>query len=213
MKITKLAHACLILEEQGKKLVIDPGTFLQIKFNDLTDVAGIVVTHVHADHLDEGRIEEIMANNPEAQIFSTQEVADQLKDKKVNVVTGSSNATVGPFNLEFFGGQHAVIHNSFPTNQNVGVLVNKNLYYPGDSFTVPSGIGVNVLAIPTSAPWLKIGESIDFLTAVKPKRVFPTHNGLNSEIAEGMIDGMLGGVAKSQGSDYHYLAIDDSIEV
>ena len=213
MKITKYEHACLVLEEQGKKLVIDPGSFVQTKLNSLKDVVGIVITHVHGDHLDKDHIKEIFDNNPDIPIFATQEVADEIKDFKVTVVTGGDTGDCGPFKLRFFGGQHAIIHSSLPTNQNVGVLVNDSFYYPGDSFTIPDGAKVQTLAIPTSAPWLKMGEVIDFLLAIKPSKVFPTHNGLNSELAEGMFDSRLGTIAKDQNADYHYLAIGDSIEV
>jgi probable F420-dependent oxidoreductase len=75
--------------------------------------------------------------------------------------------TVGDFTLRFFGGTHAVIHSSIPTIENVGVLVNEELYYPGDSYAVPEGIEVDTLAAPLGAPWLKIGEAMDYVLAVK----------------------------------------------
>ena len=34
-------------------------------------------------------------------------------------------------------GEHAVIHSSIPVIDNVGVLVNDTVYYPGDSLFVP----------------------------------------------------------------------------
>ena len=58
---------------------------------------------------------------------------------------------------------------------NVGVLINEMLYYPGDSYTVPDGVAVDTLAAPVGAPWLKIGEAMDFVLAVAPKRAFATH--------------------------------------
>ncbi len=90
------------------------------------------------------------------------------------IVSAGDARTAGPFALAFSGGRHAEIHRSIPVIDNLGVLVNGLLYYPGDSFTVPSG-PVDVLAVPASAPWLKIGEVMDYVDAVKPRRAFATH--------------------------------------
>lgn len=212
MKITKYDHACLVLEERGKRIVVDPGSFVQTSLGDLKNVAGVIITHVHADHFDEDHLDTLLKNNPEAQIFSTQEVADKYTKAKVNVVSGGSEAGAGPFKLQFFGGDHAVIHPSFPRNQNVGVLINNLLYYPGDSFTTPN-VPVRLLALPVSAPWLKLSESMDFVASVKPKTIFPTHNALNSPIAEGIAENMVGGFAKNQGADYKFVPVGESIEV
>ncbi|MGC5075433.1 hypothetical protein, partial [Escherichia coli] len=59
---------------------------------------------------------------------------------------------LGPFHLEFFGGKHAEIHSSIPIVDNVGVLVNDAFFYPGDSYTVPKGAHVALLAAPVGAP-------------------------------------------------------------
>ena len=45
---------------------------------------------------------------------------------------------------------------------------------PGDSFTPPS-TQVEVLFVPTSAPWLRIAEVIDYLRAVVPRIAVPIH--------------------------------------
>jgi L-ascorbate metabolism protein UlaG (beta-lactamase superfamily) len=211
MKVTKYDHACLVIEDQGQQLVIDPGSFVQSKLTDLKQVVGIVVTHVHQDHFDSDHLNAIFKNNPDAQLFSTQEVADEYTDHAVTVVTGGHEAKVGNFKLTFYGGKHAVIHPSFPQNENVGVMVNQRLYYPGDSFSAP-GVPVEVLALPVSAPWMKLAEAMDFAVAVKPKNIFPTHNALNSEIAEGLAESIVGGFVKQQGAAYKHIPVGESAE-
>ncbi|WP_343861781.1 MBL fold metallo-hydrolase, partial [Frigoribacterium faeni] len=49
MRLTKLEHACLIIEKDGRRLVVDPGSFTS-PLMDLQDVDAIVITHEHADH-------------------------------------------------------------------------------------------------------------------------------------------------------------------
>lgn len=212
MKITKYEHACLVVEEQGKLLVIDPGSFTTSLPNDLTGVSAIVITHVHADHFDPGHIKAILDRNNTAEIFCTEEVAKQLDSKNVQAVTGGDKGQAGPFRLRFFGGEHAIIYSSYPRAQNVGVLVNDKLYYPGDSFTEPE-TKVALLALPVSAPWLKLAEVMDYINVVKPTVAFPTHNAILSDTGENMVEQMLSGVAQSYSGSLHPLAPGQSIEV
>ncbi|MFP3381565.1 hypothetical protein SB767_35190, partial [Bacillus sp. SIMBA_069] len=79
-------------------------------------------------------------------------------DFDITVVHPGDSVEAGPFSLRFFGGRHAVIHESIPVVDNVGVLVNDTLYYAGDSFSIPEGVEVDVLAAPAGAPWMKIAE-------------------------------------------------------
>jgi hypothetical protein len=128
------------------------------------------------------------------------------------VVEPGHTEQVGPFTLEFFGGNHAVIHPSMPQNQNVGVLVNNTLYYPGDSFSEP-GKAVKVLAAPAGGPWMKISEAMDFITAVKPALAFPTHDAVLSDGGQQVNDSMLSHAAEQAGIEYRRIAIKDSFTV
>jgi hypothetical protein len=51
--------------------------------------------------------------------------------------------------------------------------------HPGDSFTPPS-TQVEVLFVPTSAPWLRVTEVIDYLRAVVPRTAVPIHQAVLS---------------------------------
>jgi hypothetical protein len=91
-----------------------------------------------------------------------------------------------------------------PVIDNVGVMINETLYYPGDSFVLP-GQPVQILALPIGAPWLKISESIDFLVAIKPKMVFPTHDAVLSAIGKSISDARLSATAREIGAEYRRL--------
>jgi L-ascorbate metabolism protein UlaG (beta-lactamase superfamily) len=43
---------------------------------------------------------------------------------------------------------------------------------------------IELVAVPASAPWMKISEAMEFIKKLKVKRVFPTHNALLSEFGE-----------------------------
>jgi L-ascorbate metabolism protein UlaG (beta-lactamase superfamily) len=173
MKLTKYEHACLVLEQNGETLVIDPGSFTR-DLVELSGVVAIVITHQHADHWTPAQLDHIIAANPGVTIFGPDGVTRSAADYAVTTVIPGEKITVGPFTLEFFGGIHATIHSSIPVIDNVGVLVNRLLYYAGDSFSTP-GVPVDTLAVPAGAPWMKIAEAMDYVTAIAPRQSFPTH--------------------------------------
>lgn len=175
MRVTKFEHAALTLVEAGKTLVIDPGSYTA-PLGDLDDVVAIVLTHEHPDHWTPDHLDRILGTFPGTPIFGPEGVAKAAAGYDVTVVHPGDTVDADPFRLEFFGGRHAVIHSSIPVIDNVGVLVNDEFYYPGDSFAVPSGREIALLAAPVGAPWLKIGEAMDFVLAVAPRRAFSTHD-------------------------------------
>lgn len=172
MRIVKHGHACLEVQEDGKTLIVDPGDHTEELSPE--NLVGVVITHEHADHWDAAHLSAIRASFPEAPIFGPPGVLEAAEEFEIVPVHAGETHTVGPFTLQFFGGEHAVIHESIPVVDNVGVLINDKLYYPGDSFALPE-VPVDVLATPAGAPWLKISEVMDFVVAVAPKRTFATH--------------------------------------
>lgn len=174
MHVTKYEHAALVLAAGGRTLVIDPGSFTS-PLTGLGDVAAVVITHEHADHWTTEHLRRIRDAAGDVPVFSTAAVGTAANEFAVTVVAPGQRVDAGGFHLEFFGGRHAVIHESTPVVDNVGVLVNDALYYPGDSYAVPQGRTVPLLAAPVGAPWLKIGEAMDFVLAVAPQRAFSTH--------------------------------------
>ena len=212
MNVTKYTHACIVLEEGGQKIVIDPGSWTT-DLPELAYVAAVIVTHNHADHFNADHLAAIANSNPGVQILGTQEVADSLAAPRVTTVSPGQTVTIGNFNLEFFGGKHAQVHASIPAIQNVGVLVNDTFYYGGDSFAVPTDRTISVLAMPVSAPWLKMAEVIDYYNTIKPRVCIPTHNALLSEIGQGLADTFLQGLADKAAASYTSLKPGQSIEI
>ena len=211
MKITKQGHACLIIEEQGKTLVLDPGSYTE-PLDNLTDVLAIVITHVHDDHCFEAQLDRIINKNPDVMIFGPPAVATRLANYNTTAVFHGDHYPVGPFTIEFMGDLHAEVHRSFPLAENRGVLINDSLYYPGDSFTLPDR-PVDLLAVPTSGPWLKIGEVIDFVSAIDHKKSIATHNALNSEFGNNLANGRVKATTESKGGTFTYLDSGESITI
>lgn len=204
MKLTKYKHACLVVEKDDSVLVVDPGGFSH-DFIIPRKVDGIVITHEHADHFDEKLVQQILEKHPKATVLAHESISGRFTNFSNIAVKAGETYPIGQFSLQFFGGTHATIAESIPVPPNFGVLVDNHLYYPGDSFVVPEGIQVQELALPASAPWLKMSESMNFLTQVKPAFAFPTHDAILSEEGKALVDRMLGAVASGQGTQYKRL--------
>ena len=210
MRITKYEHAALLLTVGDENLVIDPGSFLTPP--EFSDVVAVVITHEHADHWTPEQLRRILDKNPDAQIIGPQGVADAAGEFEVEVVKAGDTVQAGPFALEFFGGEHAVIHESLPGIDNLGVLVNDELYYAGDSYTVP-GVEVGTLAAPVGAPWLKIGDAMDYVLAVKPKRAFYTHDMTLSVAGKSMGSARLAWATEQNGGTFTELQPGETLDV
>ena len=207
MRITKYEHALLVVEQSAAQLVIDPGSYSNLPA--LQNVVAVVFTHLHDDHTSLDHAKTIRRNFPDAKFFGTQEVVEKLAGLNVQAVYHGDHYEVGPFQIDFYGDLHQVIHRSIPLVQNVGVMINSQLYYPGDSYTFPEQT-VEILACPTSAPWLRISDVMDFLDLVRPKKCFATHNALLSEQGHALQNNRVQQIVKKHGGEFRYLNVGES---
>ena len=211
MKLTKYEHACMVIEKGDSLVVIDPGAYT-MPLSDLEGVVAIVITHEHADHWTADQLERLLDRNLDARIFGPAGVAAAATEFTVETVKDGDEIEVEPFSLRFFGEKHAVIHESIPLVDNVGVLVDDNFYYGGDSYTVP-GVEVGTLAVPIGAPWLKIGDAMDYVLAVKPRHSVPVHEAVLSQIGKTLTHGRIESTTVEGGGEFHLLEPGESLEL
>lgn len=209
MKLTKYSHACFTIESQGSKLIVDPGIWTKLP-DVLTNVEAIIITHEHADHFHPDNITKIQTQNPSSQILTTESVARRLP--LAIPVKPKSEQTTKKFRFQFFGGEHAFIHSSAPKVQNLSILINDKVYYPGDSYFLPEK-PPPVLLMPLAAPWLKVSESIKFLREAKATTAFPTHDYILSDEGKELYDRIINQAAKRSGTRYIRLNAGDQYDV
>jgi L-ascorbate metabolism protein UlaG (beta-lactamase superfamily) len=211
MMITKREHACLVIEHAGATLIIDPGS-LAAEFTEKSAVA-IVVTHEHLDHVTRDHLDRLVKGAAGVvELFGPPGVAAALPDFSWNVVSSGEARTVGEFDLVFCGGRHAATHRTIATVDNLGVVVNSTLYYPGDSFSAPEG-EVAVLAVPSSGPWWKTSEAIDFVAQVRPRHAFLTHEGSNSDRGNQLANAHITAAVESHGGHVTALQVGETLTI
>ena len=212
MKITKYEQSCLDVTAGSSRLIIDPGSFLAT-IPDATGIDAIVFTHEHTDHFSPDRVRDLLDSSPDARLFGPSGVANvaSAAEITVEVVHAGDTVEVGDLSLAFFGGVHNEIHSSIPLIDNLGVLVDGRLYYGGDSYSVPD-VAVEILAAPVGAPWLKIGEAMDYVLAVAPRLAFPVHDMTLSVAGKELGNARLQWATEQGGGTYQVLEPGESID-
>jgi L-ascorbate metabolism protein UlaG (beta-lactamase superfamily) len=178
MRLQKFGHACLLFEDGDARVLLDPGT-LSSGYEPLTGLTGIFVTHQHPDHMDVARLPALLQANPDAPLHSDDGTAQALADRGIHAraVHDGDELDVG-VSVRVIGREHAAIHPDVPTVPNVGYLVAERFFHPGDALTPPGVDGLDVLALPTAAPWLKAAEAVDYMRRVRPRIAVPIHEAM-----------------------------------
>ncbi|NVM94085.1 MBL fold metallo-hydrolase [Arthrobacter wenxiniae] len=218
MLLTKYTHACVRIENEGRALVLDPGTFSETDLA-LAGADAVLITHEHADHIDQDAVLAALAANPGLSVHAPAVVADALRAAapraagQVHAAAAGDAFTAAGFAIRCFGGQHALIHAAVPVVANVGYLVDDAVYHPGDSLIVPPGVQVDTLLVPVHAPWSKVAEVVDFVVSVRAPRAFQIHDALLNEAGLGFTEAHIARIGAQHGTDFRHLAPGESVEV
>jgi L-ascorbate metabolism protein UlaG (beta-lactamase superfamily) len=178
MRITKFGHCCLLIEENGLRILTDPGGWNTVP-PDLSGIDMILITHEHGDHLHVETIKKILKMNPGVAVVGNKGVEALLQKEGIACVPlgdGNSETFKGVL-ISGHGTEHALIHPVAPKVENTGFFIAKRFFYPGDSFCLPPS-DAEILALPVAGPWMKLTEATDYVKALKPKASFPVHDGM-----------------------------------
>jgi L-ascorbate metabolism protein UlaG (beta-lactamase superfamily) len=212
MELTKHGHACVVLSDGERRIVIDPGAFTDP--TALDGASAVLITHEHPDHFVPDRIRAALDADPALEVWTNTSVAAQLEGlgTRVHVVGNGDAVTVAGVDVTVHGELHAVVHPEIPRIPNVGFLVDGQVFHPGDAFTVPEE-PVSTLLLPLHAPWSKAAEVIDYVRAVQADQAFAVHDGLLNDTGLTVVGGLLGERGPGTPTPYSRLVPGDSVEL
>ncbi|MBI2990369.1 MAG: MBL fold metallo-hydrolase [Candidatus Magasanikbacteria bacterium] len=179
MHLTFFGHSCLLIEENGARLMVDPG-FWSEGHTEISGLDAIFITHEHPDHCDIESLSRLREHNQNFRIYTNKGVGKKLAgaDFSFELLENGASMTVKGLSVEAFGQDHAVIYQSFPRFDNTGFLFDGRLFHPGDALNVYPDKPVEILALPVIAPWMRMADSLEYAKKIKPQLVFPIHDGM-----------------------------------
>ncbi len=186
MQIAKYLHSCLLFEDEGHRLLFDPGTISfaegRVSPEMFGDIDTVVITHSHPDHLDINALKQIAARgNPT--VIANDEVAAILAQEGMAVtVLNEGELSAGPFRLRAIPTPHeAILADRLP--QHTAYVINERVLNAVDSFGGPllAYAGIDTLIMPVMAPFLTEVGAFAFAKAMRPRQVIPIHDGYSKE--------------------------------
>lgn len=210
MKIKKIGHCCLVIENEGIKFMTDPGSFSSEQIEE-TNIDYILITHEHGDHVHIPSLKQVLENNPMARIITNSAVKDLLDTENIFAEVLEDGEFEGGAEIYAETCEHADIYDTVPPVQNTGYMIGGRLFYPGDAWLVPKR-DVEILALPVSAPWCKIREVIEYALEVKPQQAFPVHDAIVNPGALGIFHGMTKKVLDSHDINFQPLKAGEELE-
>ena len=217
MIIKKFLHSCILLEQDGKRLLFDPGTFCfiekQITPKDIGRVDCLILTHSHPDHFFPEAIKELIALGA-ATIIANQDISDALKEEKIHcqIIHHGETFEVAGFTIEAFEAPHGRL--PVPCPHNLTFRINKRFVHPGDSFTIAGLKSCDVLALPIAGPWATIVDGLECADLLRPKIVIPIHDAIIKDfMLKRMYTLLCEPYLKERGIEFRPLNIGEEIEI
>lgn len=209
MKLTKFNHSCILLEDQaGDKLITDTGIFTYLP-KDISKIKVLIITHNHPDHFKQESVEAIKKVNQDLKIFAPEDIAATI-DATIPIL--GTEYKVGSFEISFYSSDHAYIRKDFELPNNLGVIINKQISYPGDSYSL-SPLKTKYLLTPLTAPWARIKDTEEFIVNSIPEVVIPVHDAILSENGYLIYDTHLKAIAENNDLEYKRLTVGESINL
>ncbi len=172
MKISKYIHSCLLIEDQGKTILVDPGKYTDrehaLNLKEIDKLDFLLITHKHGDHMYVPFIKEIIHTFPTVTVISNQSVQDLLRQENISVTT-EGNAYIKLDTLKH--------ESSFDkgTPENTIFTLFERLIHPGDNISYQNA--AEIMALPVDCGmWGKVTIAVKRLADLRPKYILPIHD-------------------------------------
>lgn len=210
--MTAFGHACVRIERDGRRLVVDPGGFSDLAALDGADA--VLVTHEHPDHLAVDAVVEALGSGatcagPASAMAVLREAG--APDDRLRACTAGDRFKAAGLAVEVLAADHAEVHPDVPVPANVGYLVDGAVLHPGDCVVPPGPQGVAVLLVPVGGPWLRVADAVELVRAVRPQVAVPVHDAVLSAQGQALADRIVGGLGGTDGTVYRRLALGETL--
>ena len=176
MIVRKYPQSHLVLEKNGKKLIIDPGyiTFEKgFKVSDFQGADVYLISHQHADHLGPETIKEVIQDRP---IFGNYDVVSKLKEvgvEQAKEIKNLEEIEVEGFKIKAVDIEH-FRKEGFEMPPNTGFLIDGVFFHPGDGFKAPEIKSENA-AVPIGGATITLDSALQFVKDIGARVVIPMH--------------------------------------
>jgi len=174
MRITKYPQSCLLLEKEGKRILIDPGNFVAQKYKaqDLLPLDGVLITHRHADHADPGLLAELSKSG--VTIIANQDTTELLGETVTEIIDDGGELEIGGFKVNAHQLAHCLMPDGSEGPQNTGYIIDEIFFHSGDGVQT-IGIEVEVAAIPIIGPDISMKDVFAFAHQIGVTKIIPVH--------------------------------------
>lgn len=176
MKVTKYPQSCLIIEKNGKRLAIDPGSLVSAKYQaaDLLPIDGIIITHEHSDHFDLELLQTLTATP--IPVIGNQSTNDTVgKGIITQVVSDSEQFSVAGFEVVARDLPHCLMVDGSAGPQNTGYVIDGIFFHAGDGTSIED-LQVEKAAIPFAGPDISPHDIFEFIKQIGATMVIPIHH-------------------------------------
>ncbi|HUD81657.1 MAG TPA: MBL fold metallo-hydrolase [Patescibacteria group bacterium] len=175
MKVTKYPQSCLIIEKDGKRIIIDPGSLVSPKYRaeDLFPAEAILITHEHADHADPALIDDLTRGG-QMIVVGNQSTSKAFGGIVTKVVSDGEKFEIAGFSITARELPHVAMVDGSAGPQNTGYLIDDVFFHSGDGIKIDN-LTVNAVAAPIAGPDISPRDVFSFVKSLGCDTVIPVH--------------------------------------
>jgi len=189
MKITRYFQSCLLVEEDGARVLIDPSGQDADKVESFGKLDAVLYTHEHGDHFDPDLAEKFTATG--VKVYANTSTAKQMKTPPA-VVSDGQEFDIKGLKVQAKELPHCLMWDGSAGPQNIGYVLAGKLFHPGDGVKL-AGLKVDIATLPINGPDVSMKDAYDFAKQLSAKIIIPIHYdylGGNPEVFASVGQGM-----------------------